>query len=80
MLVYILFDDPAVVNEKIIVGKDYKNDSWPFDSSGCKKLPRAITDSGICSWVAIHPQHNIAYPTAYSGAWVSKDHAMKLFY
>lgn len=34
---------------------------------------------GICSWLAIYPQHNIAYPTAYSDAWVLKEHVMKLF-
>lgn len=76
----ILFYDPAVVNEKIVVGKDCKNGSWLFGNSGCIRLLRAIMDSGICSWLAIHPQHNIAYPTAYSDAWVLKEHVMKLFY
>lgn len=80
VLMCILFYDPAVVNEKIVVGKDCKKGSWPFGNSGCVKLLRAITDSGICSWLAIRPQDNIAYPTAYSDVWVLKEHVMKLFY
>lgn len=49
VLMYILFYDPAVVNERIAVGKDCRNVPWPFGSSGCIKLLRTIMDSGICS-------------------------------
>lgn len=76
----ILFYDLALVNVKIVVGEDCKNGSWPFGNSGCIKLLRAIMYSGICNWVGLHPQHDIAYTTAYSAAQAMKEHAILLFY